>query len=83
MELDELAAPCPTCGTEVAEQRWFTPKQVAEILNTSTMTVYRLINDGALLAIRVGRQLKVDPVEVRAFERRNIVEPGSLEYTAL
>lgn len=39
----------------VAEPEWLTAAEVAAILRVSKMTVLRMINDGELPAIRVGR----------------------------
>jgi excisionase family DNA binding protein len=34
-------------------------KHVSELLNVSTKTVYRLLNDGALASLKVGRAFKI------------------------
>jgi len=47
--------------------RLLTPKQVAEELNVSVWTVYRLIKRGDLVAIRVGRLLRIPESSLEAF----------------
>lgn len=38
---------------------WLTPAEVSSVLRVSRMTVYRLIRDGSLTAIRVGRSYRI------------------------
>lgn len=49
------------------ERRYYTPAEVAEILNVSTSTVLRLIHDGRLGALRVSERIYRIPAP--AFER--------------
>ena len=44
-----------------------TPREVAEVMRVSTMTVYRLIKSGELPAIRVGKHLRIRGNDVVAF----------------
>jgi excisionase family DNA binding protein len=44
-----------------------TPREVAEVMRVSTMTVYRLIKSGELPAIRVGKHLRIRSVDVATF----------------
>lgn len=44
---------------------------VAVWLGVSRPTVYKLYNDGALSAVRVGTRLRFDPVQVRAYLSRD------------
>ncbi|MFZ4515168.1 MAG: helix-turn-helix domain-containing protein [Acidimicrobiia bacterium] len=39
--------------------RLLTAREVAAALRVSTMTVYRMVDAGALHAVRVGRQLRI------------------------
>jgi excisionase family DNA binding protein len=41
--------------------------EVAQRLRLSKMTVYRLINDGELQAVRVGRSFRIDVAELDAY----------------
>jgi excisionase family DNA binding protein len=45
---------------------WLTVAQIADVMNVSKMTVYRLVHDGSLTAFHVGRQMRVRPQD---FER--------------
>ncbi|MEM3942108.1 MAG: helix-turn-helix domain-containing protein [Candidatus Bathyarchaeia archaeon] len=47
--------------------RLLSPKRVAEELNVSIWTVYRLIKRGDLVAIRVGRLLRIPESSLEAF----------------
>ena len=52
-----------------------TTSQVAERLEVSTKTVYRLVADGHLTSLRVlggGRGLRFDPVEIQRFEAERV-----------
>ena len=44
-----------------------TPREVAEVMRVSTMTVYRLIKSGELRAIRVGKHLRIRGDDVATF----------------
>ena len=46
----------------------------ADALRVSTKTVRRLVGRGELAASRVGRQLRVDPRDLRAFLRAGLLE---------
>ncbi len=41
------------------QERYFTPEQVAEALQVSTDTIYRLIKKGLIEATRIGSQLRI------------------------
>ncbi|MEM4021033.1 MAG: helix-turn-helix domain-containing protein [Nitrososphaerota archaeon] len=47
--------------------RLFSPKRVAEELNVSIWTVYRMVRRGDLVAIRVGRLLRIPESSLEAF----------------
>ena len=44
---------------ESADARFLTVTEVAATLRVSNMTVYRLINTGALPAIRIGKSFRI------------------------
>lgn len=50
-----------------------TPREVAEVMRVSTMTVYRLIKSGELPAIRVGKHLRIRGNDVVTFLDDRIV----------
>jgi excisionase family DNA binding protein len=55
--------------------RLYEVSQVAGMLGVHPETIRRLIHDGRLDAIRVGRVLRVDPRSVEAFVARQRVKP--------
>jgi excisionase family DNA binding protein len=58
-----------------APERLLTVADAVAALRVSTKTVRRLIGRGEFAASRVGRQLRVDPRELRAFLRAGLTEP--------
>jgi excisionase family DNA binding protein len=50
-----------------------TPREVAEVMRVSTMTVYRLIKSGQLRAIRVGKHLRIRGNDVVEFLEARVV----------
>ena len=50
-----------------------TPREVAEVMRVSTMTVYRLIKSGELPAIRVGKHLRIRGNDVVEFLDARVV----------
>lgn len=44
-------------------------RDVAEILNNSVKSVYRLIGNGSLSAIRIGGVWRIDPADLQDFIR--------------
>lgn len=60
-------------GTGLADVRFLTVAEVALIMRVSKMTVYRLIHDGELAAIRVGRSFRIPENEVNNYLRAALV----------
>lgn len=50
---------------ETPEDEYMTVGEIAAVLRVTPMTVYRLIQNGKLTAIQIGRQYRVPTVEVR------------------
>ena len=48
-------------------RRLLSPAEVARLANVSTKTVYREIDRGELPVLHVGRQLRIDPADFRAY----------------
>ncbi len=44
---------------DASQSRFMTVGEVASVLRVSSMTVYRLINAGELMAVRIGRSFRV------------------------
>jgi excisionase family DNA binding protein len=57
--------------------KFYNVKEVAEIMSTSKMTIYRLINEGELPAVRVGRSIRVSEQAVREYLQDAAVVPNS------
>ena len=57
-----------------AEQRYLTPREVAEVLRTSRKTIYRKIASGELPSIRLGAgpraAVRIDPSDLDAYLER-------------
>ena len=60
----------------VTEHRLLTVREVAGTMRVSTMTVYRLIRDGQMPAIRVGKHFRIRVVDVDAFLEARTVNGG-------
>jgi len=41
--------------------------QAAKVLGVTERTIWALVNRGSLLAVRFGRSVRIDPVDLRAF----------------
>ena len=55
---------------QVKTERFMTPTEVAELARVSVSTVKREIERGELRAVHVGRQLRIDPADFRAYLNR-------------
>jgi excisionase family DNA binding protein len=60
-----------------------TAAEVADQLRVSTMTVYRLIRRGELLAVRVGRNYRVRADDLAAYLDGQVVDPASIDLDGL
>lgn len=47
-----------------------TYREVGKILNVTDRTVWQLVKDGKLQAVRFGRTVRIDPADLRAFIER-------------
>lgn len=54
-----MVAGTPRAEGKLAEVRFLTVAEVAELMRVSKMTVYRLVHAGDLTAVRVGRSFRV------------------------
>jgi excisionase family DNA binding protein len=59
----------PAAGLALAQVRFVTIAEVAVIMRVSKMTVYRLVHDGELDAVRVGRSFRVPEQAVTSYLR--------------
>lgn len=53
------------------EKKWLTMRDVAEILEVSYVTVTRMVKDGRLPAVKVGRQYRISPEQLETYIRVN------------
>jgi len=58
----------------LAEVRFLTVAEVAAAMRVSKMTVYRLVHNGELPAVRVGRSFRVPEQAVHDYLRDSYVE---------
>ena len=58
------------------EARLLTVSEVADLLRVSRMTVYRLIKDGEMSALRVGRSYRLRDDDVDDYLSRRYTEAG-------
>lgn len=57
-----------------ADVRFLTVAEVASMMRVSKMTVYRLVHNGELPAVRVGRSFRVPEQAVQDYLRTSYVE---------
>lgn len=58
----------------LSEVRFLTVAEVAAMMRVSKMTVYRLVHNGELPAVRVGRSFRVPEQAVHDYLRDSFVE---------
>ena len=62
---------------KIPEKTFLRPDEVAEILEISRRSVYRLIKQGELMAMRVGdRPLRIPRKELRDYIAETLLLPG-------
>lgn len=60
----------------LSEVRFLTVAEVASLMRVSKMTVYRLVHQGTLPAVRVGRSFRVPEQAVHDYLRDAFIEAG-------
>jgi len=58
--------------------QFYTVKTLAEKLAINPMTVYRLVGEGRLPAVKIGRSIRFDPAAIDAFLTTVRVGPAGL-----
>ncbi|MFV0459662.1 MAG: helix-turn-helix domain-containing protein [Actinomycetales bacterium] len=61
----------------LGQVRFLTVAEVAEIMRVSKMTVYRLVHNAELPAVRVGRSFRVPEAAVDAYLRTAYVDEAN------
>ena len=60
----------------MSRARFLTPREVADQLRVSSMTVYRLIKSGELRAVRVGKAYRILEEDVDAYLADRFTQAG-------
>ena len=69
MDEEDPAVAVKTKTDPLGSAQFLTVPEVAALARVSTMTIYRLIDDGTLSAVRVGRSVRVHSAAVRRYLR--------------
>ena len=56
-----------------------TVAEVADLFRVSSMTVYRLIRNGELPAVRVGRSYRVREDDLKSYLQAQVVDPDTMD----
>ncbi len=60
----------------LTDPKFLTIAEVAAIMRVSKMTVYRLVHNGELAAVRVGRSFRVAEEDVNEYLRKSFYDAG-------
>ena len=61
---------------DISEVKFLTVAEVASVMRVSKMTVYRLVHNGDLPAVRVGRSFRVVEEDVNDYLRKSFYNAG-------
>jgi excisionase family DNA binding protein len=61
---------------DISEVKFLTVAEVAAVMRVSKMTVYRLVHNGELPAVRVGRSFRVAEHDVDEYLKRSFFQTG-------
>jgi excisionase family DNA binding protein len=65
-----------TSGENISEVKFLTIAEVAAMMRVSKMTVYRIVHNGDLPAVRVGRSFRVTEKDVNEYIQRSFFDAG-------
>lgn len=65
-----------TTGGDISEVKFLTVAEVASVMRVSKMTVYRLVHNGELPAVRVGRSFRVSEEDVNDYLKNSYFQTG-------
>lgn len=65
-----------TMASELKDPKFLTVTEVAAMVRVSKMTVYRLVHNGELPAVRVGRSFRVSEDDVDEYLRKSFYDAG-------
>ena len=60
-------------------EKFYTVKTLAERLAVKPLTIYRLVDQGKIPAVRIGRSIRFDPEAIASFLDSVRVGPGGLK----
>lgn len=66
----------PTDMADIADSKFLTIAEVAAMMRVSKMTVYRLVHNGELPAVRVGRSFRVRETDANAYLENSFYDAG-------
>jgi putative resolvase len=55
----------------MAKKKYYTAKELAEMLGLNVMTIYRYINAGKLKAHKIGKEFRIDKSEFDRFMQKS------------
>jgi excisionase family DNA binding protein len=61
---------------DISEVKFLTVAEVAAVMRVSKMTVYRLVHNGELPAVRVGRSFRVSEEDVNEYLKSSFFQTG-------
>ena len=68
---------CTMAGSgDMSDAKFLTVAEVAGMMRVSKMTVYRLVHNGELPAVRVGRSFRVVEEDVNEYLRKSFYSAG-------
>jgi excisionase family DNA binding protein len=62
-------------GTAMIKERYYSIDEIAELLDFNRKTVVKWINDGELVASRLGREYRIRQSDLDDFMRRKQIKP--------
>ncbi|GAB3195496.1 helix-turn-helix domain-containing protein [Nocardioides hungaricus] len=65
-----------TSSGDISDSKFLTVAEVAAMMRVSKMTVYRLVHNGELAAVRVGRSFRVLEKDVDEYLRNSFYSAG-------
>ena len=63
-------------AADMSDTKFLTIAEVAAMMRVSKMTVYRLVHNGELPAVRVGRSFRVTEADVDEYLRKSFFNAG-------
>ena len=65
---------------EPPREPWLSTAEAAQQLGITTATLYRLIDNGSIVAYRFGRVIRLKLPDVESFIERSRIKPGELSH---